>query len=153
VTAKRRRLTVARPGPAVPASPTPAVLFRPNLHDAAPLPYIQRIELLLDEQTVARLTWHCLDSAEGAMQILDWHVDPAMRRRGYGVLLFNAAIDQADRLCRQRGLRLRRVWVAARQKTQIVGRSLLTRLGFHHVGVAPNVAADEDLMMYVKTFD
>ena len=104
----------------------------------------------IDGEPVGRLTFHTVGD-DGAAQLLHVEVDPRFRRSGLGTLLlkraFTAAADELH------GEPLRRFWCMARHERDVVLRAWLGQRGFHHVATVPDLAGDEDGLVYVRTFD
>jgi hypothetical protein len=57
------------------------------------------------------------------------------------------------RFAQAQKLRLRRLWVSVEQKTQVIARAFLTQHGFHHTATMKELLADQDALIYVRTFD
>ena len=117
-------------------------------------PFLQSIRLADGEEVVGHARWQAsFDPSHGAVQILDLTVSPTRRRQGNGRRLMDAITAQANEYFRCRKSRLRRVWIPVDQKAQVVARSFLMKFGFHHVGTIQELLRDEDLLMYMRTFD
>jgi hypothetical protein len=65
----------------------------------------------------------------------------------------HAVYAQVQAYFRARRIVPRRLWIAVEQKTQIIGRSFLTGLGFHHVATVSNLMKDQDALVYTRSFD
>jgi ribosomal protein S18 acetylase RimI-like enzyme len=102
---------------------------------------------------VASARWHCRGAEDGVMQILDITVDPNLRRQGIGRAMARAAIEQARQYHAARQRPLRRAWLLARQKSDIVARAFLTSIGFHHVASLSDFLEGEEGLLYTKSFD
>lgn len=102
---------------------------------------------------VAACQWHLTDEADGVVQMLSLHVEQEYLRRGFGSKLLRGVMDHAAKVLAERGHRLRRIFIAVRQKQDIRTRSFLTRNGFHHVGGTTHLLADQELMLYSKSLD
>jgi GNAT superfamily N-acetyltransferase len=92
-------------------------------------------------------------TAPGVVQLLEFEIEPAVRRSGHGRRLLTELIEQARQLHRLRRETLRRLWIGVGHKSQVVGRSFLTGQGFHHVGSTCGLLEDEDMLVYVKSLD
>jgi GNAT superfamily N-acetyltransferase len=116
-------------------------------------PFLQRIALLHGNDLLAHAAWHTTGHG-GVAQLVDLFVAPEHRRQGHASRLLNAVVEQARLFFRSRAAQtLRRVWVAVEQKDQVIARSFLTRHGFHHIATIPDVSRNQDLLVYVKSFD
>jgi GNAT superfamily N-acetyltransferase len=87
------------------------------------------------------------------VQILEFWIDPAFRRKGNGRRLMRGLVEQARVLHAIRKEPLRRLWIGVGHKTQVVGRSFLTCEGFHHISTTGGLMLDEDQLIYVKSLD
>ncbi len=109
------------------------------------------VRLLDDDRPIGHAAWAVTDPVEGLIQLLRLEVDPAHARRGFGRHLLHGLYDHA------RGqlapAPLRRVWIAVGNKAHVVARAFLTGEGFHHVGSNAGLYRDQDLLLYVKSFD
>lgn len=124
----------------------------PNSNLRTSMPMIQTIELFDGEKSIASATWFTTAN-DGVIQLLDIRVLPELRRRGVGTGLFKQLQVEADRFMRARNMRLRRVICNAEQKSHIIGRAFLTRLGFHHVQTISNTMKNEDILVYLLGCD
>lgn len=114
----------------------------------------QQVELLEGDDVVAHGRWLCsADISEGVVQILELTVSPTRARRGHGRQVMSAITEEAKRYFESRKVRLRRIWIAVEQKRQVIGRSFLMKFGFHHVGTVHEMLKDEDMLIYMRTFD
>jgi ribosomal protein S18 acetylase RimI-like enzyme len=114
----------------------------------------QLIELLEGERAIAHARWMCGgDVSQGVVQILELTVPPEQGRRGHGRILMNALTEQARDYFQLRKSTLRRVWMAIEQEGQVIGRSFLMKFGFHHVGTVHELLDDEDMLIYMRTFN
>jgi GNAT superfamily N-acetyltransferase len=102
---------------------------------------------------LGRAIWHATSPSEGVIQLLDLWIDPSVRRAGHGGRLLQAVVDQARALHQLQKQPLRRMWVGVGHKTRVVGRSFLTKAGFHHIGSTGGLLLDQDLLVYVKSLD
>ena len=134
----------------------PDVTFDPPLPRAgsnSDQPFLQRIVLFDGSGELARAAWHTT-GRDGVVQLVDLVVAPQHRRRGHGAQLLNVVVEQTRSFFRLRAPQaLRRIWVNVEQKNQVIARSFLTRHGFHHIATIPDVARNQDLLVYVKSFD
>lgn len=116
-------------------------------------PLIQKVELLNDAgQAIAHATWFST-GADGQIQLLHLEVMPAERRRGVGTKLFLLLRKEADLFFRSRGQRLRRVFLYAAHRDDIVFRGWLTKQGFHPTNTMTNVLKKQDVMIYLLGCD
>jgi GNAT superfamily N-acetyltransferase len=115
---------------------------------------LQRIELRNAQgQLIGAAVWHLNSVDEGVVQLVDLAIDPKLRRQGHAGALLNETIAQARSVCRMKRVPLRRVWVALEQKTQVLARAFLTRHGFHHTSSVTDLLREQDLLVYVRSFD
>ena len=122
----------------------------PPLNQSGNSTLVRSIQLLDNDQPAGRVCWH--PSAPGIVQILELEILSSRRRKGLGGQLLEALIAAAQSHARKRRQPLRQVWIAVRQKSQILGRAFLTDHGFHHVGTIPKILPDEDLLIYLKSY-
>jgi len=110
------------------------------------------VQLFVDgDRPVGRATWVVTDAGEGLVQIVTIDVDPADQRRGHGRRLLQSLYAGARA---ELGTRpLRRVWIAVGNKVHVVARAFVTGEGYHHVGSNGGIYRDQDLLIYVKSFD
>lgn len=117
-------------------------------------PFFQSIRLVDGRELLGQARWQCAaDPSQGVVQLLALSVSPPYRRQGHGRRLMDAVVGQGMEYFQVRKLRLRRVWVAIEQKRQIIARSFLMQFGFNHVGTVSELLKDEDLLIYMRTFD
>jgi GNAT superfamily N-acetyltransferase len=124
--------------------------YDPPLDQIGDSPLVQTIRLMDDGKPAGRACWHC--SAPGIVQILELEIPPDRQRKGLGAQLLESIIAQAQSHCRKRRQPIRQVWMAVRQKSQVLGRAFLTDHGFHHVGTLPKLLPAEDLLIYLKSY-
>jgi ribosomal protein S18 acetylase RimI-like enzyme len=106
------------------------------------------------EELIAHARWQTSsDPAQGVAQLLELWVSPAHRRVGNGRKVMDAVVAQAMDHFRSRKSLLRRLWLAVEQKRQVNGRSFLMQFGFNHVGTVSELLKDEDLLIYMRTFN
>jgi ribosomal protein S18 acetylase RimI-like enzyme len=134
-----------------PVSPFPSPPVASS--SGAALAFTQQLSLLHGGRSVATLRWHCRDPRDGIIQILDLTVAPDVRRQGIGRLMVKGAIEQARNYHAARKLPLRRAWLLARQKSDIIARAFLTSIGFHHVASLSDFLEGEEGLLYTKSFD
>lgn len=116
--------------------------------------FSQSITMIDGEQTLGVARWHSpADAQAGLVQVLDLTVAPSHQRKGNARRLLDTVIEQSRELHRRRKAKLRRVWIAVEQKSQVIGRAFLTGRGFHHVSTASGLYRDQDLMVFVKSLD
>jgi GNAT superfamily N-acetyltransferase len=117
-------------------------------------PFLQSIRYADGETLVGQARWHTTcDVSEGVAEILYLTVSPSYRRRGNGRRLMEAVTAQATEYFKCRKSRLRRLWIPVNQKSQVIARSFLMQFGFNHVGTVQELLKDEDLLIYMRTFD
>ncbi len=109
------------------------------------------VRLLDDDRPLGRATWVVTDAGEGLIQILEMTINPAEQRRGHGKRLLQGLYTQAR--VELGAQPLRRVWIATGNKIHVVARAFLTGEGYHHVGSNSGIYRDQDLLIYVKSFD
>jgi GNAT superfamily N-acetyltransferase len=143
--------TIVRPD----ASPAVAgnVRVTPAANATVTLPFIQTVELSNDAgNRLAHAIWFT-NGRDGAIQLLHLEVEPAERRRGVGTKLFGMLKKEADLFFRSRGQRLRRVFLNAAHRDDIVFRGWLTKQGFHPTNTMTNVLKQQDAMIYLLGCD
>jgi len=114
----------------------------------------QSIELREGDELIGNARWICSgDSSEGVVQILELNVSAGRGRRGNGRALMDHLTQQAKDYFKLHNIKLRRIWIVIEQKRQVIGRSFLMKFGFHHVGTVHEMLKDEDLLVYMRTFD
>jgi GNAT superfamily N-acetyltransferase len=110
-----------------------------------------RVTLSDDDRPLGRARYLVTDAGEGLIQLLSIDVEPDVQRRGYGRRLLHGVYEAARA---QLGTTpLRRVWVSAGNKVHVVARAFFTGEGYHHVGSNGGIYRDQDLLIYVKSFD
>ena len=116
--------------------------------------FLQRIQLSdARGQLIGAAVWHLNTVDEGVVQLVELTVDPKLRRQGHAGALLDESIAQARSVCRMKRVPLRRMWVALEQKSQVLARSFLTKHGFHHTSSVTDLLRDQDLLVYVRSFD
>jgi ribosomal protein S18 acetylase RimI-like enzyme len=116
--------------------------------------FLQTIRLSDGGRVVGVARWHVRPgSTDGVAQLLDLTVPTTRARHGHGRQLMHAVYAQVQAYFRARRIVPRRLWIAVEQKTQIIGRSFLTGLGFHHVATVSNLMKDQDALVYTRSFD
>lgn len=124
----------------------------PNSNVRSSIPFIQTIELFDGEKSIASASWFTTAN-DGVVQLLDIRVLPELQRKGVATSLFRQLQREADRFLRARGTYLRRVICNTEQKSHIVARAWLTKLGFHHVQTISNSLRNEDILIYLLGCD
>lgn len=109
---------------------------------------VERAEVVIDGKVVSRCTWLWNGNDAGHVALLEVYTEPGYRRRGYAQRAVREAIRRAAGVTRAKNVELRRVSIEVEQKTQINGRALLSRLGFHHTATSSNILKGQDLMIY-----
>ena len=115
--------------------------------------FLQTIQLRDRSEILATARWHAPMGQQGVVQLIELVVSPSHCRRGHGSTLLREVIQQATALHKLKKLRLRRLWVSVEQKTQVIARAFLTQHGFHHTATIKELLADQDALIYVRTFD
>lgn len=116
-------------------------------------PFTQTIKLTEGPRTMGIARWYTAGSPSGVSQLLELSIDPSIRRKGHGKTLLRAVMEQAVSLHKQRKIGARRIFINMHQKEQVIGRAFLMSCGFHHIATIPDMLIDEDLMVFVKSFD
>jgi GNAT superfamily N-acetyltransferase len=116
--------------------------------------FLQTIRLVDGDESIGQARWLSgVEAAHGVVQILELTVSTGRRRQGFGRRLMEAVEKQAVGHFGLRKIKLRRLWIAIEQKHQVVGRSFLMQFGFNHVGTISQLLKDEDLLVYMRTFN
>jgi GNAT superfamily N-acetyltransferase len=116
--------------------------------------FLQTVRLVDDGEPIATARWHAAPGdADGVVQILDFRVDPSRGRRGHGKRLLAAVIEQCLVYHKLRKRPLRRLWLTLHHKRHVIARAFFLSQGFTHTATIKDVAADGDLLVYVRTFD
>ncbi len=123
----------------------------PTRPAGAPLPFVQRLQMTDDVEPIGHATW--TTGGDGIVQLLELSIQPHHRRRGLGRHLFRSVADHAKTYHRSASVPLRRIWATVGHKRHVVGRAFLTGEGFHLLASTSGLYADEDLLIYVKSFD
>ena len=109
------------------------------------------VRLFDGDRPIGRATYVVTDAVEGLVQLVWIEVAPAEQRRGHGKQLIRATYDAARSALGT--VPLRRVWICTGNKAHVIARAFLTGEGYHHVGSNGGVYRDQDLLIYVKSFD
>ena len=110
-----------------------------------------RVQLVADGRAIGTATYAVTDAGEGLIQLLSMDIDPPVQRRGHGRQLLQAVYgDARGRLA---PVPLRRAWIGTGNKIHVIARAFLTGEGYHHVGSNGGIYRDQDLLIYVKSFD
>ena len=123
----------------------------PTRPAGAALPFVQTLKMSDDVEPIGHATW--ATGGDGIVQLLDLSIQPHHRRRGHGRHFFRSVAEHAKAYHRLGGTPLRRVWVTVGHKRHVVGRAFLTGEGFHLLTSTSGLYTDEDLLVYVKSFD
>jgi ribosomal protein S18 acetylase RimI-like enzyme len=116
--------------------------------------FLQSVRMVDGDDLIAQARWQASsDPTHGVAQLLELWVSPGRRRQGFGRKLMDAVSAQATEHFRSRKSQLRRVWMAVEQKQQVIGRSFLMQFGFNHVGTVSELLKDQDLLIYMRTFN
>ena len=125
----------------------------PRAINATTTSFLQRVELRDGRQAIGHAVWHMIDLDEGVVQLVELTVDHELRRRGHAGALLTESIAQAKAVCKLNRVPLRRLWVPLEQKSQVHARAFLTKHGFHHTASVNDLLRDQDLLVYVRSFD
>ena len=112
---------------------------------------VRTVRMADGDRLIGRATWAVTDAGEGLIQILSIAIVPAEQRRGHGRRLLHGLYDGARAQLAPQPLR--RAWIATGNKAHVIARAFLTGEGYHHVGSNGGVYRDQDLLIYVKSFD
>lgn len=119
----------------------------------APVGETTSLRLTFAGQAIGEAAWAVTGPAsDGVVQVLRFTIEEPHRRQGHGGRMMKEVVTQARRALEAKGAKLRRVWVAVEQKTQIPARAFLTHQGFHHVSTVENLLKRQDLLVYVKSY-
>jgi hypothetical protein len=116
-------------------------------------PFLQRITLYDGREAIGSAVWYLPAGRDGVVQLIELTVPAARHRQGHAGTILTQVLTSAKALCALKKIPLRRVWFAIEQKTQVLGRSFLTRHGFHHTSTIPELLRKQDVLIYVKSFD
>jgi GNAT superfamily N-acetyltransferase len=115
---------------------------------------LQTVRLIEGCDTLATAIWHSApDDTDGIVQLIDFRVVPTEGRRGHGKRLLTALIDQCLQYHRLRGRPLRRLWMPLHHKRHVIARAFFLSQGFTHTITLKDLAIDQELLVYVRTFD
>ena len=114
-------------------------------------PAAESVHLLAGDRPIGIGTFAVTEADEGLIQILSLAIEPADQRRGHGRRLLHDLYDRARVDLAPRPLR--RAWIAVGNKQHVVARAFLTGEGYHHVGSNGGIYRDQDVLIYVKSFD
>jgi ribosomal protein S18 acetylase RimI-like enzyme len=119
----------------------------------APVGETASLRLTFAGQSIGEASWTLTGPPEnGVVQVLHFAIDEPHRRQGHGGRMMKEVVTQAQRALVAKSSKLRRVWAAVEQKTQIHARAFLTQQGFHHVSTIENLLKRQDLLVYVKSY-
>jgi GNAT superfamily N-acetyltransferase len=119
----------------------------------APVGETTSLRLTFAGQAIGEASWTLTGPvADGVVQVVRFTIDEVHRRQGHGGRMMKELVAQTRRALAAKGSKLRRVWVAVEQKTQIHARAFLTQQGFHHVTTVENLLKRQDLLIYVKSY-
>lgn len=132
---------------------TPAVgATKPK--DIEPGPFCQTIRLMEGTKVIGEARWVTSTNAdEGVAQVIYLWILPEYGRKGHGRRLMDTVASEARKFYASRGAKPRRLWLAVEQKQQVNARGFLMKFTFHHVGTVKELFKDEDLLIYMRTFD
>ena len=130
----------------------PQFTFEPGTSPVAGLR--QSICMSEGRTVIGSAAWHSpIDSKDGVIQILEFSIADAVRRQGNGKQLMGSLVREAIAYHQSRQVRLRRLWVALRQKKHIIARAFFASQGFTHIATVKDLLTDEDALIYIRTFD
>ena len=109
------------------------------------------VRLTDDDRPIGTATYVVTDAGEGLIQLLSMAIVPEHQRRGLGRQLLHGLYDAARQQLAPTPLR--RAWVCTGNKVHVIARAFLTGEGYHHVGSNGGIYRDQDLLIYVKSFD
>ena len=116
--------------------------------------FLQTIRMNEGGQPIGTAVWHAaVDSKDGIVQILEFNIAPQLRRHGSGKRLMAALVGQVLAYHRARKMPLRRLWAALRHKSQIIARAFFASEGFTHIATVKDLLANEEALIYIRTFD
>ena len=116
--------------------------------------FIQTVRVSDNSKTMGHAKWHVAgDAKSGVVQLLELEIAATFRRAGHGQRLLETTLEQIRLFFRSRKIPPRRVWMNVNQKDQVIGRALLTELGFHHMATIPSLLKDQDALIYVLSLD
>jgi GNAT superfamily N-acetyltransferase len=132
----------------------PALIYDPPVLAKWGDPFLQTIRLTDGDKAVGQARWiSAQEVTEGVVQIVELTVTPAHRHKGHGRLLMEAVTLQCRDHFKLRKSRLRRIWLALDQKRHVIARSFLMQYTFNHVATVNELLKDEDLLIYMRSFD
>lgn len=109
---------------------------------------VQRIEMFDGSKLVGHSLWYTSGTMDGHIQILELEIKKPFQRQGFGARLLRIVRDEAEKFLSRSNIKLRRITIEVPHKTQIIGRSFLTKQGFHHVETLAHVLIKQDLLIY-----
>lgn len=116
--------------------------------------FLQTVRLLDEGEPIGTARWSASpDDPDGVVQILDFRVALAHGRRGHGKRLLAAVIEQCLAYHKLSKRRFRRLWLPLHHKRHLIARAFFLSQGFTHTATIKDIAADGDLLVYVRTFD
>lgn len=116
--------------------------------------FLQTVRLVDDGEPIGAARWHAPPGdSDGVVQILEFRVDPSRGRRGNGKRLLAAVIEQCVAYHKLRKRPFRRLWLTLHHKQHVIARAFFLSQGFTHTATIKEIAADGDLLVYVRTFD
>jgi len=115
---------------------------------------LQTVRLCAGRDTLGTAIWHCPpDDTDGIVQLIDFRVIRSQGRRGHGKRLLTAVIEQCLQYHRLRERPLRRIWMPLHHKRHVIARAFFLSQGFTHTVTLKDLAIDQELLVYVRTFD
>lgn len=134
-------------------TPASAFVCTPASHEQPRDGELGTVTLLHNGRPSGRAVWHAPSGRSGAVQLLELVIAPEIRRQRHGTRLVREVMKQCSLHLHARKVKPRRLWVAVEQKTQVIARAFLTHMGFHHTSTIKDVLEDQDLLVYVLSFD
>ncbi len=138
----------------MPDAPLAQISVVPAITNQAILPFVQ--ELILTDpsgKSIGYARWHAPEGTDGIVQVLDIAIVPEHQRQGHGSVLMRRIYAEAKALFTTAGLKPRRIWLAVEQKRCVNARAFLSRHGFHHVSSIKNALLQQDVLIYLRSFD
>ena len=130
------------------------LILDPPVTGKTPEPFLQSIRLMEGDKVIGEARWISgAEGSEGIVQILELSVIPEQRRKGNARRLMDVLTSQALDHFKSRKNKLRRMWLVLAQKRHVIARSFLMKYTFHHVGTIGKLLRDEDMLVYMRTFD
>jgi GNAT superfamily N-acetyltransferase len=129
------------------------ITYEPNLSPTDG--FLQQIQLTENKTPIGSARWHsALNSTDGVAQILDFQIEPTHQRHGHGKRLLAALIEQVVAYHQLRQIPLRRIWLGLNHRKHVNARAFLMSQGFTHTATVKELLrSDDDMLIYIRTFD